>query len=416
MANFIKATIIAFKLFLFSLLIFMVVEQFNEYLKNDDVSSLGYKKFLHHKEDIYPVFSLCLFSADGGLFKDALGSQDAKIYFDYLRGEMNASTLKLYEDLYNISNVNYEYLAIDVWGAFDFHNQRIKGMDGKLSRNRSFGLDKTFEISYQDYEQICLTRKEDEGSKHLKMFEQVLGSASWLLTPTTWLNIYVHLKGQFIRSLGNDAAVSSIGQGLFEGNEDLEQPFQYKIYARVHSIDILRKRHDSRMGCNQTSHNDDAQWHQYLVQKLQCLPPFMLYNDETLALHSKLSKCDQEKLREFINYSPPNYFDALAKDYLPPCSQMSSVVTHHERLIKTGQSQTLALKLDYPVEYRETVNQQAYNFYALWSQIGGLVGIIVGYSLMQIPDVIEFLVNELPSHYKKTAKHQNNFIGNVIKA
>ena len=152
-------------------------------------------------------------------------------------------------------------------------------MDGKLSFNRSLGLDKLFEVSYQDSKQICLTRKQDEGPEHLKILEQVLGSASWLLSPNTWLNIYVHLKGQFIRALGKDAAVSAIGQGLFEGNEDLEnQTFQYKIYARVHSIDILRKRHDSKMGCNQTSHNDDAQWHQYLVQKLQCLPPFMLYN------------------------------------------------------------------------------------------------------------------------------------------
>ena len=94
---------------------------------------------------------------------------------------------------------------------------------------------------------------------------------------------------------------------------------------------------------------------------------------------------------------------------------MSSVVTHHERLIKTGLSQTLALKLDYPVEYRETINQRAYNFYALWSQIGGIVGIIVGYSLMQIPEVIEILINKFPLYHKKTNKQQNNFLGNVIK-
>ena len=34
-------------------------------------------------------------------------------------------------------------------------------------------------------------------------------------------------------------------------------------------------------------------------------------------------------------------------------------------------------------------------------QIGGIVDIIVGYSLMHIPEVIEFLINGLSFHYKR---------------
>ena len=114
---------------------------------------------------------------------------------------------------------------------------------------------------------------------------------------------------------------------------------------------------------------------------------FWLHPDYLIksAPQTNLPKCDQKKLKELSErYLAPNFVEVTTKDYLPPCSQMSSVVTHHERLIKTGLSQTLALKLDHPVEYRETINQRAYNFYALWSQIGGIVGIIVGYSLMKI--------------------------------
>ena len=87
---------------------------------------------------------------------------------------------------------------------------------------------------------------------------------------------------------------------------------------------------------------------------------------------------------------------------------MSSVVTHYERLMKypnsTNPIQNFNLIVDYPVEYRETINKRAYNIYALFSQVGGIVGIIVGYSLMQIPDIIEFLIKGLQLNYEKSKK------------
>ena len=81
----------------------MFVEQFKEYQKNDDVSSLGYKNFHHHKEDVYPIFSFCLKSPNGELFKDRLGANCSKIYFRYLKGEENEAALISCEDLYNIT-------------------------------------------------------------------------------------------------------------------------------------------------------------------------------------------------------------------------------------------------------------------------------------------------------------------------
>ena len=93
MKTFAKVIILAFKLFLFFVLGYMIVEQVSNYIRNDDVSSMHYKKFTSHREDIYPTFSICIASYRGGLFKDALGVNTAEIYVTYLKGKMKENGL-----------------------------------------------------------------------------------------------------------------------------------------------------------------------------------------------------------------------------------------------------------------------------------------------------------------------------------
>ena len=419
MVNIVKLGIIVFKISLFLLMKYMVVEQFNEYLKNDDASSIGYKDFHHHKEDVYPIFSFCLSSMGGGLFKDTLGAECSKIYYKYLKGATSASTLIPCEDLYNITNTNYDDLVINVRKQIALNVQAIKEMDGKISIKLLKSFDESFDISYQDSARICLTKRVEDGAKHLKIEERVRGNATWLASLGARLDFYVHLNGQFIRALGKKAAVSEIGLGLFNENEKLDQlNFRYTNKIDIDFIDILRKRHNSNVRCNRTSNNDVEQWRQYLVHKLQCIPLFMRYHIKKSTPLTNLPECDQENLKEISeNYTRSNFFEVFSKDYLPPCSQMSSVVTHYERLMKYPREnktiQTFNLIVRYPLEYRETVNKRAYNFYALFSQVGGIVGIIVGYSLIQITDIIELIVNWLQLKYEKRNSYQNNMSEDV---
>ena len=161
--------------------------------------------------------------------------------------------------------------------------------------------------------------------------------------------------------------------GLFNENEGLDQlKFRYKNKIGVNSIDVLRKRHDSNVECNQISDNDDEQWRQYWVQKVECIPPFMRHHLIKSAPQTNLPKCDQKKLKELSErYLAPNFVEDTPSGYLPPCSQMSSVVTHYERLMKyrnsTNPIQNFNLIVDYPVEYRETINKRAYKTVTGWS-------------------------------------------------
>ena len=166
----------------------MVEEQFNEYQKNDDVSSLGYKNFHHHKEDVYPIFSFCLKSPNGGLFKDRLGANCSEIYCRYLKGQENEATFLSCADIYNITNNNYDDLVINIRKEIKLSLQAIKDMDGNTSVEFFRSFDESFDISYQDSERICLTKKVEDGAKHQKISERVRGNATWLAHNYTYLD------------------------------------------------------------------------------------------------------------------------------------------------------------------------------------------------------------------------------------
>ena len=96
------------------------------------------------------------------------------------------------------------------------------------------------------------------------------------------------------------------------------------------------------------------------------------------------------------DYSPYDDFEAAAKLYSPPCSELSNIVTTNEDVTRFDDENVtnLILKFEYSKDYRETVNARSFNVYDLWSQIGGVVGIIVGYNMAQIPDALENFIKK----------------------
>ena len=164
---------------------------------------------------------------------------------------------------------------------------------------------------------------------------------------------------------------------------------------RSTAMEVLRKRPDANEKCNDTLVDDDSQWRRTLIHENQCIPAFMrrFVTDPYNINH--ISQCSpQQHWRVVYKYSPYNDFDATGKLYLPPCSEMRSTVTVTDDVARFDDQNrtTLILKFEYPTHYRETVNHQAFNGYDLWSQIGGIVGFMIGYSIGQIPETIENVV------------------------
>ena len=79
---------------------------------------------------------------------------------------------------------------------------------------------------------------------------------------------------------------------------------------------------------------------------------------------------------------------------MEPCKQMNAIVsTGESTAARPGGAETsiIRIRINYMAqEFRETRNNQAFGFMSLWSQIGGFVGILLGYSLLQVPELLEY--------------------------
>ena len=151
-------------------------------------------------------------------------------------------------------------------------------------------------------------------------------------------------------------------------------------------------RPDAVKQCNKTLQDEDQRWRLSVVKEIGCIPAFerrfLVGSKEGEHLLETLPKCDNDGYRRHReDYSPFNNFEAATYLYTEPCMEMTSVVTTMEEIVyldNTNMS-SLVFKFNYEKKYRETINRQALGLADLWSQIGGLVGIFIGYSIIQIP-------------------------------
>lgn len=189
-----------------------------------------------------------------------------------------------------------------------------------------------------------------------------------------------------------------------------EDGFTYEIKLQISAIDVLKKRADAIIPCNKTLFNEDQMWIKKAIKKMGCIPPFFrkyaIGNKNNLQNLDNYS-CNQAQYQTYqTNYSPEFNFREIAEEYDPPCNQMTTIVMTTNRIVPTRIDRSRILNLsiasarrlpkikiivEYMTEvYRETTIQKHFGMLSLWSQIGGFVGIFLGFSLLQLPELLNF--------------------------
>ena len=81
---------------------------------------------------------------------------------------------------------------------------------------------------------------------------------------------------------------------------------------------------------------------------------------------------------------------SIFSEFTEPCNKLSSVITFQEfARHPEDDPNTLLLKFNHLEEtYLEITNHPEFNTEMLWSCIGGLVGMFLGYSLWHMPDIL----------------------------
>ena len=134
--------------------------------------------------------------------------------------------------------------------------------------------------------------------------------------------------------------------------------------------------------------------------------------------------CNKKKLSRFYSkYEPEFHFEQIAKFYDQPCTEMESTVTstavsiskaeHHVGASgdlagrSSDTTSDLKLMIYYRIQhYKLASNDKSFTLLSLWSQVGGFIGIFLGYSLLQVPQLLGNAWTEI----EKLINHSKNIL------
>ena len=389
-----------FKFVSFLFMLYLTSLQLNRFFSNKDVSTVTIKKFLtsDDKNNYYPTFSVCLEEDHyGQLFNDTylqeegLTSDESMKFQDMLKGkEVNETILSLtksdrmMKDLHHI--ICYVFAKsrtgdeIDNW----IKERSCSNQDWSLTGNG--GEVMPFYISYRTPDKMCFTPT-SSNERHKRKEDILKLDLQWMISPSEGslssasLKIYAHGKGQLIRNFGKE--IHNVK--LFDLYPyPIEKIIKNKIELSFSYISVIKKRADSNIPCYAGKLDDDFYIRKWIVDEIGCIPPY--WSD--LPTHSMGSSiCYTAKQLEDAYEFITNIEETLNR-FDESCTEMTIVssIQFGSATLDNDKSR-FEIKVNYLTEsYQEIANKKDFSGEALWSSVGGLVGIFLGYSMMQIPD------------------------------
>ena len=384
-----------FLLLCLSLAIHFVSKQIFQYRKNDDKSSISFKRYHTTKDDKYPTFSVC-FSIDGSYPETLFQDDIIKAKLDIDASDYHYMLIGLLKGKTNFSLLEYDEAKWDL--LLMFEEFLINTFDGNpvvhWTNDNHETSQAPFFTGYQDPMELCLTRNNNFSSKITIHRENLkLLTKNWIGT----LTLYMHYPGQLMSVFNRRQPIVSI-----DLSDSPVIPNSFSI--GITQLQILRKRQDSVAYCNPDLNNDlDTRWRETFMYKSNCIPTYWKLLDKSLNFNEKrFNDCstsedyldlgnDILKLEE-VEYEEsctwPTIISSVKKDSLDPYD--SSVVFD------------ILHNSEY---YLEIKNSRNINTEDLWSQIGGLIGIFLGYSLLQVPNIVLSMLRTMLNCLNKFMDH-----------
>ena len=389
------------------IVLYIAQKEMVRFVSNDDKSSVAIRTF-HQKngqDSLFPTFSLCFHGGNVMYrFKAFMEGQNEPInnlkrkihnYTNLLEGLTPYNT-KLIERFPEFSalTIDFKDLIQKYITRFDAKNDMVWDIDtlaqkGIRTNNRNW----SFVVSYQTTRLICFTSK-DEFSMHNKRHDEIIFNQQAMQAlefydinvGSSWLYLYVHSHGQLIRTL--DKPILSINNNNLAGTNEVA----------IKRVDVLRRRQNANIPCRIYTTSEDDEYLKTAIKEVGCVPVYWKLLNASKEHHPPCNSTQQYKtLHIAYNGQSPTPKRWVQVKWVP-CYQMVVSSTYRQELArkKTGDlgfTSEFRIRIQYQdlgSEFFETVNTRDFGFESLWSSLGGIVGIFLGYSII---DVFEMISN-----------------------
>ena len=264
-------------------------------------------------------------------------------------------------------------------------NRSIFYRKNKTSSEVRFAKKPPFYISYRTPKMVCLTRQSRDGLDLIRA-RDILYLGDSILDGSTVVEIFIHYPGQLMRNLDNPSFATFLTDIRSETNS-----LDIKLFQST----ILRKRPTKSKPCLKHIDDYDLYLQETVISKLGCIPPFWMYSFKDKYLNvpfsvqkSQLEECTSlAKLQEINKYIMDILKNRLG-DIQSPCLDMFNSIGWN--WIKTcAPEECGCIEISYLEKYYEEITQtEEFGFEQFISNLGGFIGIFLGYSMMQFPELL----------------------------
>ena len=376
------------------------ITQTTRFLKNADTSSIDTKPFNESPDDPYPSLTMCIVGAELRWFNDATiferfevnpskygellkGKEVLKYQYDYQTRLYNQLPL----DIRNGSNEGFEDFSLSITNVitgleFVTEDEQKSIHYGKGSRGKKTER-VPFEVNYTTPDTVCFTSNAIDSSKTIRTLDWMLLNQSIFgndLYRNVNFKLYFHYPGQLLRTFHNPILETNV----LLGNKNNEEKFWDKVFKiKIEEVTVLRKRPNSNIPCkNHLNKLDDVNYMETIMKSVGCMP---IYWQDIRGL-SMRRECESPSELKQIYQHIQNYKDILVS-YDSPCVEMSVATKLDEK--EENKWDEPQIKVIYTkATYQNIENSESFNDESFLSGVGGFIGIFLGYSILQIPELL----------------------------
>ena len=218
--------------------------------------------------------------------------------------------------------------------------------------------------------------------------------------PKTEIEVFIHHPHQLIRSF-KDAKYKASFEYLTSTLEADSNKSPKTLEFKITQVKQLRKRHTSATPCRNDILDYDRYYQESMIVSFGCIPPYWIRQFPKL---KKLEQCTSPMQLDdaHINIDMQERIGELKEI---PCNEMILLSIDNINNEPSPKPTDISLEFIYPERsYEEIKYNKMMGFEGWLSNVGGFVGIFLGYSMLQIPELLAYMIGFFKENRHKDIK------------
>ena len=410
----------------------LICTEIKKYLDNNDKTVLSFTQLHKSPDDKYPTYTICFqpraakVIKEGKLFKkgyleDRFGLARNDYVLQLLGEEQVEYTPHLLKDIkFEKASLGipelfqrYKLTSTDDTTSGDVNCSNVGSTNPSRNQHDIKMGNCPFYRSYQDPTRVCFTRKDMSNHLRVPIASEEVDVAKMKFF---YFKLYIHSQNQGMRNFFKK----------FDSKKLFKQSINTGEVARVtvilSGINTLRKRPDSKNNCTLDS-GDDERIFESTIKRFGCLPPYWKMFSPLATKMVVECNNKSELFGAWRNISKAKFLhgnasvdgkslrDQIVQSFPSPCNEtFFTIAIKRANLRKEAMDQGLSkkhtheMKETMPIQlrfkysdenYLEIKNVRDFEVATLLANVGGLIGVFLGYSLVHATKLFDIPWNKI---------------------